>query len=180
MASAFGHAFVALALGTGFSKALRSSKFWLLGIACSILPDADVISFGLGIPYEHVLGHRGFTHSLLFALILGFAITMVFYPSQWRTKSGATYMLFFALCTASHALLDAMTSGGLGVAFFAPFDNTRYFLPWRPIQVSPIGVENFFSEWGKRVLLSEAIWIGIPASAYMLFVWIVKRIRSRI
>ena len=30
--------------------------------------------------------------------------------------------------------------GGLGVAFFSPFSNARYFLPWRPIRVAP-GIE---------------------------------------
>src|SRR6267378_8050335 len=49
-------------------------------------------------------------------------------PGLWR---------FFFLATASHGLLDAMTNGGLGVAFFAPFCDTRYFLPWQPIVVSP-------------------------------------------
>jgi len=38
-----------------------------------------------------------------------------------------------------------MTKGGLGVAFFSPFDNSRYFLPWRPIRVSPIAIHRFFS-----------------------------------
>jgi hypothetical protein len=43
-----------------------------------------------------------------------------------------------------------MTDGGLGAAFFAPFDNKRYFLPWRPIQVSPISVHRFFTPRGFR------------------------------
>jgi inner membrane protein len=45
---------------------------------------------------------------------------------------------------ASHGILDAMTDGGLGVAFFSPFDDTRCFFPFRPIKVSPIGL-SFFS-----------------------------------
>jgi inner membrane protein len=48
-------------------------------------------------------------------------------------------------------------------SLFAPFDNTRYFLPWRPIVVSPIGVGAFFSRWGLEVLASESVWVGIPA-----------------
>ena len=36
-----------------------------------MVPDLDVIAFTLGIPYAHPLGHRGFLHSLLFALLLG-------------------------------------------------------------------------------------------------------------
>ena len=60
--------------------------------------------------------------------------------------------LYFFLATASHGLLDAMTDGGLGVAFFSPFDNRRYFLPWTPIRVSPIGIEPFFTARGLEVL----------------------------
>jgi hypothetical protein len=51
---------------------------------------------------------------------------------------------FFFLATASHGLLDAMTDGGLGVAFFSPFDKHRYFFPWTPIRVSPIGLTRLF------------------------------------
>jgi inner membrane protein len=55
-----------------------------------------------------------------------------------------------------------MTDGGLGIAFFAPFDNERYFFPWRPIAVSPISVTAFFSERGLAVIRSEILWIWIP------------------
>jgi inner membrane protein len=58
-----------------------------------------------------------------------------------------------------------MTTGGLGVAFWSPFSNTRYFFPWRVILVSPIGVEAFLSAWGWRVLKSELAWIWLPAAA---------------
>ena len=71
--------------------------------------------------------------------------------------------LYCFLATSSHGLLDAMTDGGLGVAFFAPFNNYRYFLPWRPIRVSPINVGRFFTERGLVVLKSELIWIWLPA-----------------
>lgn len=135
MASAFGHAAVAYALGKFTSKPLRNWKLFLLGIICSIIPDADVISFSLGIPYESFWGHRGFTHSLFFAFAFGGFVAFFLYPKQRKKWSGFILWMYFFLATASHSLLDAMTSGGLGVAFFSPFDNTRYFLPWRPIKV---------------------------------------------
>ena len=69
------------------------------------------------------------------------------------------------LAAASHGLLDAMTTGGRGVAFFSPFSNRRYFLPWRMIEVSPIGIRPFFSERGAQVFASELTWIWIPAAA---------------
>ena len=72
---------------------------------------------------------------------------------------------FFFLATASHGLLDAMTDGGLGVAFCSPFDTRRYFLPWTPIRVSPIGLGRFLGARGLAVLRTEFLWIWIPAIA---------------
>jgi inner membrane protein len=178
MASAFGHAYAAFVMGKSFYS--KKGLSWLIftGIVCSIVPDLDVVSFSLGIPYESFWGHRGFTHSFVFSIILGFASTFLFEQNIASRKFILIWFYLFA-CTASHAILDAMTSGGLGVAFFAPFDNTRYFLPWRPIKVSPIGASKFFGEWGLKVLLNEAIWIGIPSTIYLILVAIFKRLRSK-
>ena len=177
MASAFAHAVVAFALGKSFPKTYASVKFWLLGSFCAILPDLDVLAFKFGIPYEHLFGHRGITHSIAFSLFLGLVVTRIFYHNTpLLSLKGMGLMFCFFLCTVSHALLDAMTSGGLGVAFYAPFDNTRYFFPWRPIQVSPIGVESFFSEWGLCVVKSELIWVGIPGLIYLILLGFLKKI----
>jgi len=86
---------------------------------------------------------------------------------------------YFFVATASHGFLDAMTNGGLGVAFFSPFDNTRYFLPWRPIVVSPISVNRFFSERGLAVLQSELLWIWIPAGLLAVCVLVLKIVLKR-
>lgn len=62
-----------------------------------------------------------------------------------------------------------MTNGGLGIAFFAPFDDTRYFFRWRPIEVSPIGIRAFFT--GGRsldVIMSELRWLWVPVSVWLL------------
>lgn len=67
--------------------------------------------------------------------------------------------------TVSHGILDAMTNGGLGVAFFAPFDTQRYFFIWRPIQVSPLGVRRFFTWRGLGILSSEILWVWLPCLA---------------
>ncbi|MEE9348551.1 MAG: metal-dependent hydrolase [Flavobacteriaceae bacterium] len=165
MASFFGHALTSIAIGKGFSFKNKTLKFWILAIFCAVLPDADVISFKLGIPYASFWGHRGFTHSILFALLVGVFIALLFY----RSKKWYLYAVFFFLATVSHTLLDALTNGGLGVALFSPFDNTRYFFPWRPIQVSPIGIENFLSERGWRVIKSELFYIGIPSIIFIGF-----------
>lgn len=178
MASAFGHGLTAISIGCTYSKKIADFKFFLLGIMCSIFPDADVISFFFGISYESFWGHRGFTHSLFFALLLGILVTAIFYRKDLLHRRGALYILFFSFCTASHGVLDAMTNGGLGVAFFSPFDNIRYFFPWRPIKVSPLGVESFFSERGLNVIISEIIWIAIPCTLYILLLILIRKNQS--
>jgi inner membrane protein len=82
---------------------------------------------------------------------------------------------YLFLATASHGVLDAITNGGLGVAFFSPFDNTRYFLPWRPVRVSPIAVYRFFSARGYAVLQSELLWIWLPAILFAGMVLALRR-----
>lgn len=65
------------------------------------------------------------------------------------------------ICAASHPLLDAMTSGGLGVALAWPWSEQRFFAPWRPIRVSPFAPQ-FFSARGIATLLSELRWVWLP------------------
>ena len=69
------------------------------------------------------------------------------------------------LAVSSHILLDAMTNGGLGVAAFWPFDQTRYFCDWRPIRVSPFGLKGLLSQRGLSVMLSELRWVWAPCLA---------------
>ena len=97
----------------------------------AIFPDFDVVAFKFGIPYEHPLGHRGFTHSIFFAVCFAALVRWIFFSHVPRnSKKGWMFFTIFFLATVSHGVLDAMTTGGRGVAFFGPFDNTRHFLPW--------------------------------------------------
>jgi inner membrane protein len=147
---------------------------------CAVLPDVDVIGFPLGIRYDDMLGHRGLTHSIPFAVVVGFVAARSCAKSDalgvgsWRLE---VLWAFFAVITASHGLLDALTNGGRGIAFFAPFSNHRFFFPWRPIQVSPIGV-GFFSARGLAVLQSELRWILLPSVIIALLARMRVRVRA--
>lgn len=164
MPTAFTHAFAGLALGKAYAGEPRPARFWVLSAVCPVLPDADIIGFAFGIRYGDVLGHRGFSHSLLFAFLFGCLVTQRFFTeAPPLTRRWWSLTLYFSAVTASHGFLDALTTGGFGVAFFSPFDTTRYFLPWRVIAVSPIGL-GFFSAYGLEVLKSEIIWVWIPFS----------------
>ena len=47
--------------------------------ALSLLPDADVIGFSLGVEYGDPWGHRGATHSFAFSLIAGLTTGLIAY-----------------------------------------------------------------------------------------------------
>lgn len=178
MPTPFSHAMVASSLAAWYRPALPA-RVWLAGIACSALPDLDVIGFGYGVRYGDFLGHRGFTHSLVFAAGLALLGSALLPRAGLPARSRLSIFFYLFLATASHGVLDAMTNGGLGVAFFAPFDNTRYFLPWRPLRVAPIGVARFFSPWGWAVVKSELLWLWLPAAGCALAAFALRYPRVR-
>ena len=91
--------------------------------------------------------------TLLAALATAFASTL----RASRLQAAA----FVFICALSHPLLDALTSGGLGVALWWPWSDQRLFAPWRPIRVSPFA-NNFFSARGLQTVLSELRWVWLP------------------
>ena len=174
MASVFSHAVAALGIGACFYRPSTPKRVWIAGALCSVIPDLDVIGLRIGIRYGDFWGHRGFTHSLLFAALLASLAVLLAFRQAVPGLSRFALWTYFFLATASHGLLDAMTDGGLGVAFFSPFNNTRYFLPWRPILVSPIGVSRFFSHRGSEVVQSELLWIWLPAALLVFSGWLIR------
>ena len=80
-----------------------------------------------------------------------------------------------ALAVASHPVLDSFTNGGLGCAFFWPFDLTRYFAPWNPIPFAPTGQPLFSPAW-LRVIITESV-LFAPVIGFAL--WPRARDRSQ-
>jgi inner membrane protein len=175
MPSAFSHAFVPLAIGLGLGRETISRRLLMVGMACATLPDADVLAFRWGIPYESQWGHRGFTHSLVFSLLVGLACAGM---SRWLNSRRTVTLAFVTFATFSHALLDAGTNGGLGVALWWPFSTERFFWPFTPIEVSPISLRRFFSGRGLEVITSEFIWVWLPAIGLGLLLYGVRKFQG--
>lgn len=157
MATVFTHSFVGYTLSQLAPESVRKNGkfiFWMCFLP--IVPDFDYLGWVLNVPYGGVWGHRGLTHSILFS----FAISALA-----LAKMGKPYQIniacFLGISAVSHGVLDAMTNGGLGVAFFSPYSLTRYFFSWRPIEVSPIGIR-FLSWRGLVVIINEMQWIWTP------------------
>ncbi|MDR1075372.1 MAG: metal-dependent hydrolase [Xanthomonadaceae bacterium] len=158
------HALVPLAVGLGLGPKLVPPRLLLVGCLAAMLPDADVVAFRFGIVYSDILGHRGLSHSLLFAAIVGLFATCTCRFLKSRTLPT---FLFVTGAVASHIALDMVTNGGLGVALLWPWSEERFFAPWRPVEVSPF-LRRFFSERGLTVLLSELRWVWLPMLAASL------------
>jgi len=198
MPSIITHAAVPLALWCAADRGRIPPRLLAAGVVAAMLPDADVLAFALHIPYADAFGHRGASHSLLFACALAILAALLLNlgrgrpwsaprssgsrrpwsapPCQPRlasTKARPTVAstvqaaVFVFVCAASHPLLDALTSGGLGVALAWPWSEHRFFAPWRPIRVSPFAPQ-FFSARGLATLLSELRWVWLPLAGAVI------------
>ncbi len=151
--ASIGHVAVGLAAGRAFSKDPALAK--KAAIAFSILslwPDVDVVGFAFGVRYADPFGHRGATHSLVLAAVVG-ALSYAFAARRGLPRARTT--AFATVVAASHGLLDTMTyGGGLGVALAWPFSLTRFWAPFRPIPVAPIGI-GILSPFGIKVMITE-------------------------
>jgi len=160
MPTIISHAAVPLAVGLGLGRSIVSRLLLITGICVAMLPDLDVLAFNFHIAYTDNFGHRGATHSILFAICLALCVTIC---GKSLKDNRFTIFLFTFFSAVSHGILDTFTNGGKGVALFWPFNNERLFAPWNFIQVSPIGVNRLFSHRMWVVACSELMGIWIPA-----------------
>ena len=172
MPSVLTHPAIPLAVASAYGRLYVPYRLLLAGVIASVLPDLDSIGLRLGVPYGALFGHRGFSHSLIFAVLLA-ALAALAHNRLGSSASAAFAVVLVS--AASHCILDAFTDGGLGIAFFSPFSNHRYFFPWRPLAVSPLGVHHFLSEWGLRVMRSEALWVWLPSSIVAVLGYLIRR-----
>jgi inner membrane protein len=159
MPSLLGHAAAGLAITSAFHRDKLPRRTWGLAAFCAMAPDFDWFVSLLPLHRGHFLNHRGVTHSLFAAVLLAAVVYFIaFRPHQRR---GAVW-LCLTVAALSHGLLDACTSGGVGVALFMPFSETRWACIWQPGHVAPLprGADTwaFLSS-----IWSEAMWIGMPA-----------------
>lgn len=153
------HPAVPVAMAVGLGRGIVSRGLLCAGVVVAVLPDLDVIAFRMGVPYAANLGHRGFSHSLMFALLVAVAGACLF--RLFRSSFMVSFIFLF-IAAASHGLLDAFTNGGLGVAFLWPWSAERFFAPVRFIEVAPLRLGRLLTHRGADVLTSEVLWVWLP------------------
>src|SRR3712207_807273 len=110
----------------------RRPRYWLLLAAGAVLANAADLDFILVFLFRSRAWHRGFTHSLVFAL----AVFLCFLLALGRAR--AREAAAFGLAYASHALLDfATTVETRGVELLWPFSSDRFGLRWWGLSETP-------------------------------------------
>ena len=173
MPSVITHSLVGVVISKMIPVKSVPRRFWVLSVLLPALPDIDVIGLFFGFTGEDVFGHRGITHSLFFAVIVGVSTVAVFFRKNNLTRNARMLlMMYFALLIASHGFLDAFNDTRMGVAFWAPFENGRYLFPFNPIVPSsvllPEGTPVGFALIIEKIYIlmrSEILWIWIPLFA---------------
>ena len=86
--------------------------FWIISTIISALPDIDYV---FGQEYLSLFGHRGFTHGIFFAVIIGIICAFISIPIV-TTVTGQTFIswqfwnfvIFYFGATIAHSIEDSM------------------------------------------------------------------------
>lgn len=161
MASPWAHAIAGAAAGALYQAPPHRRRLITLAAICAVVPDLDLIGWPLGISTFALLGHRGLTHSLAFAVVLGgIAAWILLRDGSARERVAGAAALIVA--TGTHSVLDALTTySPTGPAFWAPFSNERYRFPWQPLT----GEGGFNTSFGR-----EALYVCLPAVVLILVI----------
>lgn len=176
MPTVFTHPAVPLALAAAGGRRAVSARLLAAGIACSMAPDLDVFAPWFGLGWSSFFSHRGFTHTLGFALMLAALAAALHRPLQASARAAFAFVF---VCAWSHPLLDAFTDGGRGIPLLWPLSDERYFFPVRMLEVSPLGLHFFSSGRALDVLRSEIVWVWLPLAAAATVALAARRIGSR-
>ncbi len=171
MCTVYTHAVAGLGLAYVCARRPLRWPYWVLAGVLPMVPDLDAFS---SAPYGSVWGHRGITHSLLFALWLGALAASLTYR-YLRSDFWFLSAVFFAVL-ASHGLLDALTRGGEKIPFFWPSPVRGG--NWGPMPVPDIAMD-LPDPRRSRAVRAELLWVWLPTTLVVGFVMLYRRRRSR-
>jgi inner membrane protein len=111
-------------MGEAFAGKTVGRKAVVWGILAQSIPDIDFIAASWMNTTSDLLAHRGFTHSILFAVIV--ALIMATLANRWHRPHNISFkrwMFFFSAAILSHIFIDAFNNYGVG--WFEPFNHYR-------------------------------------------------------
>ncbi|MDD2279933.1 MAG: metal-dependent hydrolase [Bacteroidales bacterium] len=124
------HIIIGAATGQVMLGKKEGNKALLWGAVAANIPDFDAAFTSLFNPASAVLMHRGFSHSILFALIitplLGFLIAKIL-----KSKNTWQWIGLTLVAILTHSAIDCLNTYGTGI--FEPFTNLRVAYDTMPI-----------------------------------------------
>lgn len=113
-----------IVLGAAVAEAVGGRKMGnkaaLYGAIGGTIPDLDVFLRNFYHPFDAVLVHRGFSHSLLFALIAGPVLGWLFHRLYKMRYTQRMWIMLWTLAIVTHPMLDMFTN--YGTQFLWPLD----------------------------------------------------------
>jgi inner membrane protein len=134
-------------------------RLGVVAVIVSIWPDLDYATLPFEVRPNDLLGHRGLTHSIFVAIAIGLAASLLF-PKTTRKRMAS----FLVLVALSHPIIDAFTSGDLGVALFWPLTRARFLSPLPLVATCPVGLDEWLGYWGVLTIANEALYIVTPVA----------------
>ena len=134
------HIALGACIGDAFAGKQLGKKAMLWGALSQSLPDIDFVATAWTSTAENLLAHRGFTHSILFALIMAPLLALA--AERWHRPHNISlkkWILFFGVQIIIHLFIDGMNVYGVG--WFEPFSHHRVSYNW--IYVA----DPFYSVW---------------------------------
>jgi inner membrane protein len=119
------HVVLGACIGEVFVGKRIGKSSLLLGAVAQSVPDIDFVSSFYLSTTDNLLAHRGFTHSLLFMVLV--VPLLAFVADRWRRPHDLafrTWLLFFATEILTHLLLD--TANAYGTGLLEPFSHLRF------------------------------------------------------
>ena len=176
------HIALGACIGEAFAGKKLGKKAMLWGALLQSIPDIDFIAGTWLSPSENLLAHRGFTHSILFAIIvvplLALLAEKLHRPHNIQLKK---YLLFFSVEILIHLFIDGFNAYGIG--WLEPFSHHRF--SFNIIFVA----DPFFSIWAgiaflmllvlKRHSVKRKFWwkFGVIVPAIYLSICCINKIK---
>ncbi len=134
------HVALGACIGEAFFGRVIGKKAMLWGALAQSVPDIDFVAAFWMSPADNLLAHRGFTHSIIFILIVTPFLSLL--AERWHRPYNISirrWILFFSLQIFIHIFIDAFNNYGVG--WFEPF--SHYRISFNTIFVA----DPFFSMW---------------------------------
>ena len=167
---------VALGAVVAHTAARRTlgTRVLVVGAVAGALPDIDTFLSLSGDYFDELMLHRGITHSLFFAPVVGPLLGCALWRLERRggTERLRAWIVALTLALLSHPLLDVTTS--YGIQLLQPFSDARFAVWAMPI-IDPVYtlilLAGFLVAWRRPNWKAAPVVALALSTGYLAYAW---------